>query len=423
VTALVSCKVESSGGADAGAGTDASVGGGQAEVYPADRTQSPLTPFVVANLRAIAASNPNASDDVFAKVGDSASVSILFMNCLGDGSADLDGRTDLQPAIDFYAGGDADGSDPYRRASRAAEVGWTAADVVMGDPSGLAQEITAISPRFAIILIGMNDIDEIEVYEYGIDLQVLVDELIAAGVIPVLTSIMPRDDSVDADAQVARYNSVVRGVAQARQVPFIDFHRELAALGDHGLGSDGKHPSVLRDPDPSPCDFSANGREYGYNLRNLITLEALDRLREAVVLGGAAPDQPVRSILGTGTSADPVVVDHLPFSDVRDPRVIGQRTIDTYPGCDATQNESGPELFYRLDLEQASTIQASLIDGAGVDMDLHLLSGIDGDSCIERAHQGIEASLDAGTYYLVADSFVSADGEQAGEYLLTVIAE
>ena len=39
------------------------------------------------------------------------------------------------------------------------------------------------------------------------------DRLATAGVIPVFTTIMPRDDSADADLEVPRYNAVVRAVA------------------------------------------------------------------------------------------------------------------------------------------------------------------------------------------------------------------
>ena len=155
----------------------------------------------------------------------------------------------------------------------------------------------------------------------------------------------------------------------------------------------------------------------------MITIEALARLRETVVLGAEAPDEPVQSIVGTGTASDPIVIDHLPFSDLRDPRALDQRSLDAYPGCNATQNETGPELVYLLDLTESTAIRATLIDGAGVDMDVHLLAAVDGGSCIARADQGIATSLDAGTYFIVVDTFVSAGGEQAGEYLLTVIAE
>ena len=198
--ALVACNV-SSEGVDAGAAAAAGAGGGGApEVYPADRTQSPLTPYVVDNLRAIAGAAPDAADDVFAKVGDSTSVSIMFMSCFAGDATDLGGRDELQDTIEFFRAGDAAGFDPYQRSSKAAEVGWSAADVLAGEPSGLAAELAAIDPRFAVILIGTNDIDDTDVYAYGTDLLAVADELIGAGVIPLLTSIMPRDDSSAASA-------------------------------------------------------------------------------------------------------------------------------------------------------------------------------------------------------------------------------
>ena len=47
---------------------------------------------------------------------------------------------------------------------------------------------------------------------------------------------------------------------------------------------------------------------------------------------------------GTGAADDPFVVDQLPFVHAADTSVAGERAIDTYPGCQAGQNESGPEL-------------------------------------------------------------------------------
>ena len=55
------------------------------ELYPDDRTLSPITPYVAANLRDIAALGPALRDDVFAKVGTGSSVSSNFLHCLDDG--------------------------------------------------------------------------------------------------------------------------------------------------------------------------------------------------------------------------------------------------------------------------------------------------------------------------------------------------
>ena len=51
---------------------------------PRPRFLSPLTPEVVSHLREIASRVPNRSDDVFAKVGDSATVNRGFIQCFAD---------------------------------------------------------------------------------------------------------------------------------------------------------------------------------------------------------------------------------------------------------------------------------------------------------------------------------------------------
>ena len=104
--------------------------------------------------------------------------------------------------------------------------------------------------------------------------------------------------------------AVIRAIAEARQVPLIDYHRELASLPDHGLGGDDLHPS--RHPEGA-CVLSEDGLRYGYNIRNLLTLQALDRIRRAVEEGVSAESRaaPPR---GSGAPDDPVVIDRFPFA-------------------------------------------------------------------------------------------------------------
>jgi hypothetical protein len=53
----------------------------------------------------------------------------------------------------------------------------------------------------------------------------------------------------------------------------VDFRALMDAAPNRGLGEDGMHPSV--PPDNNPANFSANNLQYGYALRNLLTVQAL----------------------------------------------------------------------------------------------------------------------------------------------------
>ncbi|MEZ4434539.1 MAG: SGNH/GDSL hydrolase family protein [bacterium] len=392
-------------------------------VYAPGRDHSPITPHVAANLRAIAARAPAQQDDVFSKIGASSTVSPWFMHCFAGDAIDLDGRDHLWPTIDHFAAGDAAGTDPYTRESLSATVGWSARNALAGDPSPLQQEIDATRPRHAIVMYGTNDIQRRDIDGYAGDLFTLVDTLTAQGIIPILSAIMPRDDDPEADALVPSYNAVVRGVAQARQIPFIDYHRRLAVLPDHGLGQDRLHASVYRTPQGArPCDFTPDGLTAGYNIRNLLVIEALTRVRAALA-DQPAQDPPAPLATAAGTLADPIEVTALPYTDTRDTTASPHRRIDAYPACGAAQDESGPEYVYRLTLDRPTLIRAWVLDRGLVDIDLHLLGGPDPATCLDRDHRELVASLDPGEWYLVADTFVAAAGERAGEYLLVIVEE
>ncbi len=388
--------------------------------YPAGQTQSPITPAVAESLRAIAARVPRQGD-VFSKIGASSTVSQSFMQCFAGDDIALDGRDHLLDTIEHFAAGDAGGSDPYTRESLSATVGWSALSAIAGDPSPLQREVDAADPRFAIVMYGTNDIQRRDIDGYAGDLLTIVETLTAQGVIPLLSSIMPRDDDPEADLLVPSYNAVVRGVAQGHQVPFIDFHRELLPLPDHGLSGDRLHPSVYRPAGARACDFGPEGLGYGYNIRNLITITALDRAR-AILDGEPAPDPPQPLAVQAGTFDDPHPITALPYTHLADTRDAGQDLVDGYPACDAGQDESGPERVYRLVLDRPTIIRAWVLDRGDVDVDLHLLGDRDAASCLDRDHREIVASLDPGEWWLVADTFVSAGGaERAGEYLLVVV--
>lgn len=384
--------------------------------YPSDRTLSPLTPHVAAHLREVVARGTSAAD-VFIKVGASATFSSQFLHCFAGSNVDVDGRTELEATLTHFRAGDIEGSTPFNRTSAATEVGRGAAWAIAGDPSPLATEVGLANPRYAVAMYGTNDIEQTNVFSYANSLLDITDELLDQGIIPFWSTIMPRDDNPTSDLLVPEFNMAVRAVAQARQVPFIDLHRELIPLPEHGLGADDLHPSAFSG---GACVLTSAGLQHGYNVRNLLTLQTLHRARLAVT-DGAAPDAAEAPLAGSGSVNDPFVVASLPFSHVASTLFSDNDGIDAYPGCAAAQNESGPELFYRLELSETTSLRVLLFDRGSVDVDLHLLSGTSGDDCVERHHQDLSVTLGAGTHYLSVDTFVEAGGqERAGEYIVAI---
>ena len=384
--------------------------------YPSGRTLSPLTPHVAAHLREVVARG-TTTPDVFIKVGASATFSSQFLHCFAGSNVDLDGRTELESTLTYFRAGDIEGSTPFNRTSAATEVGRGAAWAIAGDPSPLATEVDIANPRYAVVMYGTNDIEQTNVFSYANSLLDLTDQLLDEGVIPIWSTIMPRDDNPTSDMLVPEFNMAVRAVAQARQVPFIDLHRELMPLPEHGLGNDDIHPSAYSS---GACVLTSAGLQHGYNVRNLLTLQTLNRAKLAVA-GGVAPDVAAPAMAGDGSVNDPFVVASLPFSHVASTLFSNNDGIDAYPGCAATQNESGPEFFYRLDLSETTTLRVLLFDRGSVDVDVHLLSGTTGDDCVERHHQDLSVTLGAGTHYLSVDTFVEAAGqERAGEYIVAI---
>ncbi len=396
-----------------------------ARAYTTDRAHSPLTADVADRLMQISAAGVT-DDRVFAKVGDSITKSRNFLHCFAGPHVDLDGEDTLLSTVDHFRQGDVAGTDPFSRESVASVVGWSASAANAGSPSPAMRELDASSPTFAVVMFGSNDVGADDVYGYADDMFDLVDALTARGTIPILSSIPPRDDSATVDARVPQYNAVVRGLAQARKLPFIDLHRSLSALGDHGLGPDGVHPTVHRTSGGARgCIMTPVGLEHGYNVRNLLTVEALHRVKRLLVDGEPAPDDGVLRPDGEGTAAAPYVIGALPFADLRDTTTDGATAIDSYPGCNAQQDESGREVIYRLELDRAARVRAMVMDRGDVDIDVHLLgAAVDGAGCVERDHRSVVVDLAAGLHHFSLDTFVSAGGSaRAGEYLFVVVAE
>lgn len=128
---------------------------------------------------------------------------------------------------------------------------------------------------------------------------------------------------------------------------------------------------------------------------------------------------------GTGGTTEPcpdgmICPTSYPFHHDGDTSTSTRRELDGY-SCAPSLDESGPEVVYRVALPQDGFLSAAAIDGAaGVDIDLHILSDLSAQSCLDRGNHHVRAHVTAGTYYVVADTYVSGGDELAGPYGLDI---
>jgi hypothetical protein len=285
---------------------------------------------MVERWRRLAETRPGRDDRMFLKAGASGTLNQHFFTCFaararpfppvewGADAALASGAAWFHPPPGVRGR-----SDPFARRSRATEVSRTAGWALRGEPAPLETELEATDARFAVVAFGTNDMvmagtPRAALTAYVNDLGRLVDRLLAAGTIPVVTGPGPRAHVPAIARWVRVFDAATRAIAEARQVPYLSLevlHRPLVAAG---LARDGMHANTYRSGTVArPCDFGPDGRQHGFNARNLETLRALDALRRSLAPGEvpAAPGPPPAPRLeGTGSRTTPFVVDALPFA-------------------------------------------------------------------------------------------------------------
>lgn len=134
------------------------------------------------------------------------------------------------------------------------------------------------------------------------------------------------------------------------------------------------------------------------------------------------PDMAIEPPCPVGTDCNPIVVDVFPSEHAGDTRLAPPSRIDRYNCPDDGADESGPEVYFVVDLPARGvlSVQVDDVPGDDVDIDVYLLGGPDGDACITRGNRGLSWALDEGRWWIVADSWVNGGGEVlAGRFNLT----
>jgi hypothetical protein len=150
-----------------------------------------------------------------------------------------------------------------------------------------------------------------------------------------------------------------------------------------------------------------------------------------------AEDSAVDDAQGDLESADVPPMDTADVPEA-DPCPAGLECITTFPArfesttvgaaaalngysCAAATNEGGPERVWAVVVPEDGFLSAAVTDGAGVDVDVHLLAALAPSACLSRGDHHARADVSAGLYYVVVDSYVKADGDvQEGDFTLDV---
>jgi hypothetical protein len=142
-------------------------------------------------------------------------------------------------------------------------------------------------------------------------------------------------------------------------------------------------------------------------------LRVVEEVREA-------PPEPERE-LTTDEGFQSTVVASFPFEDRRTTAASDLRRVDNY-SCAPATDESGPEIWYAVDVPRSGRLEASIVESKvdGIDVDVHILSRPAGDACLSRGNARAAATVDAGRYWVAIDTYVVSGVEKSGGYELSI---
>ncbi len=254
------------------------------------QSENPLPSFsdtIISQIKTIALIGQARGNNltVFAKVGDSITVGQRFLYPIGDGKYQLGDHTYLQPVIDAFTQTPVHDVNSFNNPSIASYVGWAAYSVLSprnADPyqcnageSPLVCEYRIIQPSIAFIMFGTNDVGYRTEDKYRHDMSEIIKTSMEMGVIPVLYTIPPQPRVMD---RVSAFNTIVRDLASANNLPLIDLEPVMMDLPGNGLAYDNVHPSWPPGDEELAAYFTTDNLRYGYTVRNLLTLQMLDRI-------------------------------------------------------------------------------------------------------------------------------------------------
>jgi hypothetical protein len=228
---------------------------------------------------------------LFTTVGDCHTDNLNFLRPFGNGDYDLGSYTALQETLDYFMiSPRPDVANAFVNRSLAAapafstgavlDPTWANPTLCQPGETPLACEYRLVQPSIALILLGTKDIHYYTLDDFRTNIELVVEQTLEHGILPVLGT-FPIAESYYLYVEALEFNAVLVETALKYEVPLINYWVGLFPLPNHGMHEDGIH--ILESEDPNSIAFSESDLYRGMVQRNLITLEALELLRQTLL--------------------------------------------------------------------------------------------------------------------------------------------
>lgn len=234
----------------------------------------------------------------FSKVGDCMTASASFLvPFAGQAGVDYDlgEYAELQSVVDYFSvpardegfernswGNEGLGTQSGFNTSSLTD--WLFADPKWCDvnESPLECEYRVSRASFALIMLGTNDITFFDEAQFDYAMRAIVYTTLERHIVPVLHTFPLRPEYPE---KTVTFNKIIAAIASDYDVPLINLWLAIDDLPFNGV--DEKEPIHLSLPEDGKTAFLDEARlQYGYNVRNLLTLQALAGFLEAIEAQG-----------------------------------------------------------------------------------------------------------------------------------------
>jgi hypothetical protein len=252
-----------------------------------DLTAYPIIPEISDTARQIYENGlaQGNNPQVFAKIGDCMTDNPYFLIPIGEEQYDLGEYTALAPVIEQFA---SDDLNSFSRRSQAAAGGFNAASVLdslWANPefceageTPLACELRLAQPSIAVVMFGTNDVFYLTEDQFDFFLRSIIVQTVRNGTLPLMSTFPHRPEFPE---KSLLYNQIVAQIATDYDVPLINLWQALSTLPNQGV--DPVETTHLSTPaDGAVCAFIGDNLQAGFTVRNLLTLQTLDAVLQAV---------------------------------------------------------------------------------------------------------------------------------------------